>query len=764
MIEDMSNLLRQLTSALRDHYVVQRELGHGGMAVVFLAHDLRHDRDVALKVVRPDLAASLGVDRFLREIQIAAKLAHPNIIPLYDSGVEEGHFYYVMPFITGESLRDRLNGEKQLPIDDALQITSELADALGYAHALGVIHRDIKPENVLFQAGHAMIADFGIARAVSVAGGERLTETGIAVGSPAYMSPEQAIGDSEIDARSDIYSLGCVLYEMLAGDPPFVASTAQAILASKLVGKVSSLSIVRETVPHHVEAAINIALARLPVDRYETAQEFSAALAGEVGGGGNAADQSTIAVLPFTNMSADTENEYFSDGITEEVINAVARIANLRVTARTSVFQFKGKEHDIREIGQRLNVGMVLEGSVRKAGGRVRVTAQLIDVSGGHHLWSERFDYDISDVFAIQDEISLAIAERLRREFTGSVIQPSGAARLPEYRPDPVAFDAYLRGRYHRRQMFGGGDAIEKTGDAYREAIEKDPTFALAYSALAELYIVLAIGFAIRPSRELMPQAKEAADRSISLNPELAEAQLSRALVAMYYDREYAVAKAGIERAIALNPSSVDAHFWAEFYYTYVEHSLEKAVTANRQAAELDPLDLSIASRLGQVLIIFGRVDEAIDHLEGILRLDPDHMVTYLELADAYSRIGDYNKAIDRAERAIALSGRAVAALGVSCVVFAASGKPDSAAELLQELVERAQHGYVVPFWLAVAYASVGELDRSFEYLDEAQRTRDPNALYISAAPKSIRWQADPRFGQIMSDMGLGHLVGDDNQ
>jgi serine/threonine-protein kinase len=770
----MGSDIESLRSALADRYRIERELGSGGMATVYLAEDLKHQRRVALKILHPELAMSLGAERFLREIRIAARLTHPNILPLFDSGGVGGSsefLYYTMPYLTGESLRDRLSREKQLPIDDAVRIAAEVAEALGYAHTQGVVHRDVKPENVLFQARHALVADFGIAHAVSEAGGGRLTETGLAVGTPAYMAPEQAAGDRDIDARSDIYALGCVLYEMLSGDPPFVASTVQAMLVRKAVERAPSVSTARETVPPHVEAAIARALARVPGDRFASADEFVASLKATAPLA-QATDRTTIAVLPFANLSADPENEYFSDGITEEIINAVAAIRDLRVTARTSAFQFKGKDYDIRDIGRKLGVGTVLEGSVRKAGYRIRVTAQLIDVGGGFHLWSERYDRDLADIFAVQDEIAAAIARRLERQFRPvGHAQPETAARLSgtvapptAANPDPSAYDAYLRGRYHRRQMFSGGEAIERSLAGYREAIAIDPGFAAAYGALAELHVVLSIGFGTRPSRELMPEARMAAERALSLDPNLAEAHLARALVAMYDEWDYAAAKQGIDRAIALNPSFVDAHFWAEWYFTYVERDMELAIGANRRAAELDPLDLNISSRRTQVQIIFGQLDAAIAGLEDILRMDPQHMVSYLELADAYGRRGEHGKALASAERALALSGgQSVAAVGVAIAVTGAgAGDRDRARELLRQLTERADREYVSPFWLAMGHAVVGEMERAFEYLAQAQEDRDPNLLYITAAPRLIGWQDDPRYEQVLRDIGLGDLVGRD--
>src|SRR4029077_14552021 len=318
-------------------YRLEREIGRGGMATVYLAEDLKHRRPVALKVLSPARAGSLGTDRFLREIEIAARLAHPHILSLHDSGEADGLLYYVMPYVEGESLRGRLNRERQLPLGDALRISREVADALDYAHGRDVVHRDIKPENILFQAGHAVVSDFGIARAIRVAGVKRFTGTVIAVGTPGYMSPEQAAGGEQLDGRSDLYSLACVLYEMLAGDPPFTGWSAQAILARQAIEPVPRLRAVRDTVPDWLEQVVVRALAKAPADRFATSGEFIAALAkhGPLTGTSPAvalvqpAAANSIAVLPFLNMSAEPENEYFSDGITEEIINALSAVGSL---------------------------------------------------------------------------------------------------------------------------------------------------------------------------------------------------------------------------------------------------------------------------------------------------------------------------------------------------------------------------------------------------------------------------------------------------
>ena len=416
----MSDLLKLLRDSLAARYAIEREIGRGGMATVYLARDVRHNRPVAVKVLHPHLAVSLGPDRFLREIQIAARLQHPHIVPLYDSGQAGDHLYYVMPYVEGESLRQRLEREKRLPIDEAVRIARAVAGALDYAHRHEIVHRDIKPENVMLHDGEAMVTDFGIAKAVSEAVSTSLTQTGTAIGTPSYMSPEQAGGEAALDGRSDIYSLGSMLYEMVAGDTPFTGSTLQAVLAKLFTEPVVPLHQRREDTPEWLDTAVMRALAKRPADRPASAAQFSQSLNVPIGGStppgmpaGSGAVRS-IAVLPFVNMSADAENEYFTDGIAEEIINALTKVPRLKVAARTSAFAFKGKSEDIRRIGDALGVANVLEGSVRKSGSRLRVTAQLIAIADGCHLWSERFDREMTDVFAIQDEISQAIVDVLK--------------------------------------------------------------------------------------------------------------------------------------------------------------------------------------------------------------------------------------------------------------------------------------------------------------------------------------------------------------
>jgi serine/threonine-protein kinase len=409
--------LSRLQSALDGRYRILRELGAGGMATVYLAHDLRHERDVAIKVLRADVADRVGRERFLREIRVAAGLSHPHILPLLDSGEAAAQLFYVMPVVGGESLRVRLEAGP-LPVADAVRIVSEAARALEHAHKAGVIHRDIKPENILLQDGQALVADFGIARAMDSAQGDTLTQAGMSVGTPAYMSPEQAVGDI-VDGRSDQYALACVLYECLVGEPPFTGPTAQAVIAKRFVQTPADVQALREGVPRQVALALQRALQRTPIDRFESLAAFATALQ-EAAATPNptriaaSAPEQSVAVLAFDSPSGDPDDEFFADGITEEILTALAQHPELKVAGRASSFSFKGKSIDTRQIAEQLGVRTVLEGSVRRSRDRVRITARLVDAADGYQLWSERYDRQIEDVFAVQDEISSTIAQRLR--------------------------------------------------------------------------------------------------------------------------------------------------------------------------------------------------------------------------------------------------------------------------------------------------------------------------------------------------------------
>ena len=558
----MPELQDRLQAALANRYAIEREVGRGGMATVYLAQDLRHRRRVAVKILHPHLAVNVGPERFQREVEIAARLSHPHILTLIDSGEAEGLLYYVMPFIEGESLRGRLDRERQLPVEDALEITRHVAAALGYAHARGVIHRDVKPENVMLHEGEPMVTDFGIAKALSAAGTQHLTQTGTSVGTPAYMSPEQASGEADLDGRSDEYSLACMLYEMLAGDPPYTGSSAQAIIVKHFTDTPPSVRSIRPALPEAIDRVIMKGLAKAPADRFAGVLQFARALPSGASTPPGlpqtavttppTAAAKSIAVLPFVNMSADPENEYFTDGIAEEIINALTKIQALRVASRTSAFAFKGKREDIGEIGRKLKVATVLEGSVRKAGNRLRVMAQLVNVVDGYHLWSERYDRELQDVFAIQDEIAENIVRALR------VVLSEDEKRAIEEVPtaDVQAYDYYLRGRQFLHQFRRTG--IQFARRMFERAMGLDPNYVRAYAGAADCCSFLYMYW--DASKANLEGADSYSRKALELGPEVAEAHASRGL-ALSLSKRYAEADLEFETAIRLNPKLFEAHY-----------------------------------------------------------------------------------------------------------------------------------------------------------------------------------------------------------
>ncbi|NIM50704.1 MAG: protein kinase [Gemmatimonadales bacterium] len=753
----MTEQLHRLRTALGDRYSISGELGRGGTATVYRAQDLKHQRRVAVKVMRPELAASLGAERFLREIQIAARLSHPHILPLYDSGEVHGLLYYVMPYVGGESLRNRLIREKQLPLEEALHITLEVADALGYAHGCGVVHRDIKPGNIMLESGHALVTDFGIARAITAAGDDQVTTEGIAVGTPAYMSPEQAGGEQQLDARSDIYALGCVLYEMLAGEPPYKGLNPQAILARKLAEPVPSLRAVRDTVSTTLERVIFRALARAPTDRFATTAEFAQAL-----GSGRALSTpsgpipvtaptappaQSIAVLPFVNMSPDPENEYFSDGVAEEIINALNQHGEFHVAARTSCFAFKGKSASIAEVGTRLNVATVLEGSVRKAGTRLRITTQLINVADGYHLWSERYDREMKDVFAIQDEIARAIVEALRGRLGGEKRPP----RVKRYTENVAAYELYLKGRYveNTRTRVGFSKGIEY----FEQAIAEDPGYALAYAGLADTYSLLA-WYRHLPPAEAFPRAHSAASKALEIDEALAEAHTSEAVVRFYYDWDWHGAELCFTRALELSPNHPTAlHSYAE--YLAARGRLDDALEMVSQAREVDPLSLTINAGLGWVHYFGRRYDEALQRFEQTLALDPDYVFLHWFLGQAYMMKEMWEDAISVLRRGMVSSGGhpgMAAYLGHAC---ARSGNRDEALRLRGELEERAVHGYVPADYMGVVCMGLGQVDEAFEWLEKACDERALHMVFLGVDPLYDCVRSDSRFAALLGKIGL---------
>ncbi|MGH7637499.1 MAG: protein kinase domain-containing protein, partial [Gemmatimonadaceae bacterium] len=532
-----------LPPALATSFVLERELGRGGMATVYLARETKHERQVAIKVLHPEVSSAFGAERFLREIGIAARLSHPHLVPLIDSGHADGFLYYISAFVPGGSLRDRLDKEGKLPIPEAIRIAEEVGAGLDFAHRAGFVHRDVKPENILFADGHALLADFGIARAfgadagssASVTGGH-LTEPGIAVGTPAYMSPEQASGEARLDARSDIYSLACVLYESIAGEPPFMAGAPRHVMIKHITEQPRRLRQLRPDVPQAVEDAVHKALDKDPSRRFRGVTDFTAALRVDVPPRrlGIARGLRGVAVLPFVNASPNPENEFLSDGITDELINALAKLPGVRVASRTSVFALKGKPQDVRAIGALLDAAYVLEGTVRRSGNQLRVTAQLTSTDDGRLLWSQRYDRELDDVFAIQDELATTIVGTLR---SGELAPaPSITPATERHTSNVRAFTLYLKGRYewNQRTQAGVASAIR----FFEQAIAEDPDYALAYTGLADAYSTF-LDYRSVPVHEGHALAKKYARKALQLDDSLAEAHASLAWSLFIYDWDW---------------------------------------------------------------------------------------------------------------------------------------------------------------------------------------------------------------------------------
>ena len=693
---------RLSATTLGDQYTVKRELGRGGMATVYLAQDVKHRRQVALKVLHPELAHAMGTDRFLREVETGARLVHPHVLPVFDSGEVDGLLWYTMPYIDGESLRDRLRRERQLPLDDAIRIATEVADALSFAHDEKIVHRDIKPENILLSGSHALVADFGIAKAVALAGGERLTQTGSALGTPAYMSPEQAAGDAELDGRSDIYSLGCVLYEMLAGEPPFTGPTVRALMVKHFTDPVPSVSRLRPGVPERVERATTQALAKEPVDRFASASEFARALVEAPSGARSsrpvaqpaAAIGRSIAVLPFADMSAQHDQEYFTDGIAEEIINALTKVQALRVVSRSSAFAFKGKNQDIRQVGEQLNVSTVLEGSLRKAGNRLRITAQLINVADGYHLWSERYDRELEDVFAVQDEIAENIVRSLR-----VVLSEDEKRAIEQPRTDDVqAYEYYLRGRQFFHQFREKG--LQFARRMFARAIEIDPNYARAYAGIADCSSILYHYW--DASNANLEQADTASRKALELAPTLAEAHAARGLALSLRGR-YDDAEREFDAAIRLDPQLYEGHYYFALA-RFQQGNLAEAAKLFEQAAAVRPEDYQapiLAAQsyagLGQHAMADAGYRRAAITVERHIELNPDDPRALYMGANILCHIGRREQGLEWGDRALALDPEDAGVLYNTACLNAVAGRSEYAIELLEKAV---QNGFGHREWI----------------------------------------------------------------
>ena len=737
-------------AALAKRYDVQRTIGRGGMATVYLAEEVKHRRAVAIKVLHPDLASTLGAERFLREIGIAARLSHPHLVPLIDSGRAGDLLYYVSAYIAGGSLRDRLHGARRLGVPEALRVMSEVGAGLDYAHRAGYVHRDVKPENILFADEMALLADFGIARACC-GDLESVTAAGLAVGTPEYMSPEQASGQPDLDARSDVYSLACVLFEMLGGEPPFVATSQRAVMARHVSEAPRSVRALRPEVGEGIDAAIARALAKDPDQRWASVPAFLSALhdAPPVVRGALAAHATrSIAVLPFVNLSADRQNEYLSDGITDELIGALARVEGIRVASRTSTFALKGKPADVRSIGALLGCSVVLEGTVRGGGDRVRITASLSSTDDGRLLWSQRYDRRIEDVLAVQDEIARTIVDTLRTtSFADLAVTPAR-----RHTPNARAYRLYLQGRYewNRRTQDGVAAGIRY----FEQAIAEDPQYALAYTGLSDCY-ALEVDYRSIPVHEGFTKAREFARKAIALDDSLAEAHTSLAWVLFVHDWEWDEAGREFRRAIELDPAYATAHQWYAFLHGSRGLFAEALVEAHT-AVELDAGSVSARRSLGWAYYYARRYDQARHHLERAIAMNPNAEETFRVLGLTLAVEGQHAEAVSVLEEASRMEGAGAYTRATLAYALARAGRRAEAEAILAALTALARTEYVSPVAIATTLLGLERRDEAFEWMEKARQDRRGWLAYLRVNPIFDPIRTLPRFAEMVEAMRLG--------
>jgi len=736
------------------HYRIIEKIGAGGMGTVYLAEDTKLNRKVALKFLPPHLCQNDDCrERFKREAQAAARLNHPNIVHIYEVAEHNARPFFAMEHVEGQSLKDIIRDE-QPGLDEIIDLTLQISEGLAKAHEAGITHRDIKPSNIVIDAdGRPKLLDFGLA---AIKDTDQLTQTGSTLGTVGYMSPEQVQG-KDTDHRSDLFSLGIVLYEMIAGRLPFKGDREAATMNSVINESPEPLSRYKSGVSSKLQDIVSKLLEKDQSLRYQSAvgviSDLKRQVKDQVSDSGGDITPPSIAVLPFTNLSADPEQEYFCDGMAEEIINALTRIEGLRVVARTSCFAFKGKNEDIRAIGQKLSVDNVLEGSVRKAGNRIRITGQLIKISDGYHLWSDKFDRDLEDVFEIQDEISLAIVRELKVKLLGD----SHGQLVKRPTDNLEAYNLYLRGRFFwnkRREK-----EIIKAIECFEQAIQCDPEFALGYSGIADAYVMHSDNDASM-REEHLKQARKYAFRALELDDTLAEAHASLGLTE-FNQWEWSDAETQFIRAIKLNPRYASAHQWYGLLLTG-KGQLEQSEEHLRLARELDPLSLPIIMGQAFVLYFAGKYDQAIDVCREGIELSPGFPGFTMIKGWALIEKGDYSGAIETLYPCLDLFKKDWPNSQDSAMIMSSIGRAhallgeiEKAREILKNLIEEVETSDIPPYTIASLCISLGDKESSFEWLDRSYEDRvDWFPMFLSL-PVFDSIRSDSRFVSLISSIGL---------
>ncbi|UCC38326.1 MAG: protein kinase [Candidatus Aminicenantes bacterium] len=739
-------------STFAGRYQVLEELGKGGMGSVYKVLDNELRESTALKLLKPEIAADEKIiERFRNELKLARKISHKNVCRMYHLSKKENTYYITMEYIPGEDLKSLIRKIGQMPIAKAVSIAQQVCEGLDQAHKLGIVHRDLKPQNIMIdKEGNARIMDFGIARSLKAKG---ITEAEVLIGTPEYMSPEQVEG-KETDQRSDIYSLGTILYEMVTGRAPFEGDTTLSIAMKHKKETPVNPREFNALVPEDLSQLILRCMEKDKERRFQDAKELFSEL-GKIGEEkpesrkiSETKWKSSIAVLPFADLSPQKDQEYFCDGLSEELINALTKIKDLRVVARTSAFSFKGEKMDVREIGKKLDVETVLEGSVRKAGNRVRITSQLINVVDGYHLWSEKYDRDMEDIFAIQDDVTLAIVDTLKVKLLGG----EKVELTKRYTENLEAYNLNLKGRHFLKHYTKEG--LQKSLESFQQAIEKDPKYAMAYAGISAYFNNLGYYNFVSP-KNAFPKAREAIEKALEIDDNLGEAHTSLGFYKMFYEWDWEGAEKELKRGIELNPNNASSlNMYA--HYLWIMGRFDEALKENKHAQELNPLSRMVAQTRATIYWTGRQYDRGIEEYKKLLEISPDYYTARFWLAFPYAFKGMHDEAIAAVEKAMTVSGGAVPLMWVAIgFIYAIAGKKDEAEKVLNKMLEQSKKSYVAPWMIAAVYGGLDKKNKAFEWLEKSFKERDHWLTYIKTSPVVDNLRSDPRFPKMLKRMGF---------